>query len=147
MQAIYAAPKEQQSDCADAQDARPCGRSRQPLPRRPESFSFLCCGGCFFIGAAQQQSGNSRVAQLPQRTIQNKVMNIDQRCEREETGCEIQMEQSADDPRPGDEKRDAASDERQLISQEAPGRLSGRGCFFFLIVAGDPEILRGVQYR
>jgi hypothetical protein len=74
------------------------------------------------------------------------MMKIHHRCKREETRYEIGMKYAADDPWPRNEQRNASGDQRHYVSRNFPIRLFGSAGFSFLVVTGDPQILRGMQY-
>ena len=65
----------------------------------------------FFLAATDQQPGDARIAQFPQRAIEDEMVDVYDRSENQEAGGEVVMQYAADDPRPGNEERDAAGDE------------------------------------
>ena len=73
-------------------------------------------------------------------------MNIYQRSEKQEASREIEMEDEAGEPRAGNEECDSPDRENREISKRTPRAVRCRRCFPLGVVAGDPEILRGMHY-
>src|SRR5580698_4784143 len=121
----------------------------RPVSQRVAAAKPVCFSSCArgFLLAVQKQRRYARIAQLPDGAVENKMMNIDERGEREEARGKVGVKHAADDPRSGNEQRDAAGNQRHKIASERPVGLAGRAGFFFLVVAGDPQVLRGMQNR
>src|ERR1700728_187123 len=73
------------------------------------------------------------------------MVDIHDRGEDQEAGGEVVVKHAADDPRAGDEERDAARDEREEVAGQAPAGFARGARFAALVVAGDPDVLRRVQ--
>src|ERR1700728_1973945 len=97
------------------------------------------------VGAADQQAGDARIPQFPEGSIENEMMDIHHGGEDQEAGSEVVVKHAADDPGAGDEKRDAAGDERKEVARQAPAGLSRGARLAALVIAGDPDVLRRGQ--
>src|SRR4029077_12107764 len=87
-----------------------------------------------------------RIAQFPEGSIEQEMMDVHQRGEYQKTGGEVVMKDVAHQPRPGNEQRDATGNQRKEIGNHAPARLTGGPGFALLVVTRDPDVLCGVQY-
>src|SRR6476660_5694997 len=95
----------------------------------------------------KQEICDAAVAKLPDRSIQNEVVEIHQRGKDEEAAGEIEVEDVAGDPGAGNEECNAAGDEHSEISERTPILPAFGAGFPAGVVAGDPEILSGVHHR
>src|SRR5215472_11421570 len=93
-----------------------------------------------------EQRCNTAIAQLPDCTIQNEVMDVHQRSEDQKALREIEVKDMRNDPRSRNEERDATRDQNSKIPDRTPVlaplgvRLSPG------VVTRDPQILCGVHY-
>jgi hypothetical protein len=95
-------------------------------------------------GAADEETGNAAVAELPDGAIEDEVVQIHQRHEDHETLHEVVAKEAARDPWAGDEEREATHDENRIVALEAKRRRAV-GCIAARVVARDPEVLRAVH--
>src|ERR1700730_11916231 len=101
---------------------------------------------CRFLLAVQEHCSDARIAQFPDGTVQNKVVNIYESGECEKARGKISVKNTADNPRPRDKERDSAGNQRHKITGKRPtGVASGSG-LLFLVIAGNPQILRGMEH-
>ena len=125
MELVHSTPQQQKKDESDAQESG--RRAVVPATQRKSAATRL---GCAFVFRrirtfVEQQRGDAGIAEFPDCAVQNEVMNVDERREGQKAGGKIGVEQAAGEPRSGNEKRDAAGDQRQKIAWRN-SRRSGR---------------------
>src|ERR1700738_3006409 len=99
-----------------------------------------------FLLGVQKQCRDARIAQLPDGAVQNKVVNIYESREGEKACGKISVKNAADNPRPWDEERDSAGNQCHKITGKGPMGIAGRTGLLFLVMAGNPQILRGMEH-
>src|ERR1700676_2244070 len=99
-----------------------------------------------FLLGVQKQCSDARIAQLPDGAVQNKVVNIYESREGEKACGKISVKNAADNPRPWDEERDSAGNQCHKITGKGPMGIAGRTGLLFLVIAGNPQILRGMEH-
>lgn len=141
---IQAAPEEENDEGADAKGASGGTCAGDPLEEGGDAGGIALARGSG-SGIVEEEGGDAGVAELPDGAVEKEVVNVDESGEGEEAGGEVGVKEAADDPGSGDEEGDAAGDESEKVARETPMGLAFGAGFTFLVVAGDPEILRGVQ--
>lgn len=146
MELVHSAPNEKHQDNSDAQGA--CARrgAGEPIKRGRER-GRVRFGWLTSLPFIQEEARDTRIAKLPNDAIKKEMVKIDERGEREKAGGKVGVKQTAGEPGTGDKESNAAGDERQKIAREAPGDLTGGASLLLLVIAGDPQILRGMKHR
>src|SRR6202049_3416533 len=101
---------------------------------------------CRFLLGVQEHCSDARIAQFPDGTVQNKVVNIYESRECEKARDKISVKNAADDPRPWDEERDSAGNQCHKITGKRPTGVASRTGLLFLVIARNPQILRGMEH-
>src|SRR5271156_471686 len=144
---IDRSPEQQQESGCDAQLAGASSSTRKPGPQVRQPAPGFRCGIGDSNSRVQQESGDPSIAQLPDRSVQNKVVDVYQRGKYQETCGEIMVEQTAREPRAGDEQSYAADDQHSEVGPGAPvAAILGRR-LSPSIIARNPEVLRRVHNR
>ena len=114
-------PKSAACSAAPTRSGARAGRAAgQPSPwqqQRPASLSRSIRDA---FPRIEQQRCDAAVAQLPDRAIENEVVNVNQRREDQKAGREVMMKRAAGQPRSGNEQRNAADNQHAEIRQRTP---------------------------
>src|SRR5208337_5261194 len=131
---------------SDPQLTGAAGTSSKPTPRgRQPAAGFRGSIGNP-DARIQQERRDSSIAQLPDRPVQNKVVNVHERSEDQEATREVVVEQAACQPRSRNKQSDAAGDQHSEISPWTPVPAALARGLAPGIVARNPEILRRMHH-
>src|SRR4029077_11133760 len=123
-------------------------RRRGGEPAQPRRQRLSRIGGhvCQTNLGVQQEIRNATVPQLPNRAVEQKMVEIHQRGEDQEAAREVEMKYVAGYPGSGNEQTDSASDQYREIRQRTPLLAAFGTSLSPGVIAGDPQILRRVHH-
>src|SRR5271154_5132659 len=98
-----------------------------------------------FSVAVHQQRNNARIAQFPERAVEEKMVDVYHRRKDQKARGEIEVKNSAHDPRTRNEQCDTARGQYQKIASHSPGAPGSGARFAALIVACNPDVLGRMQ--
>src|SRR5580692_8065888 len=135
----------QQDSSAYPELAGGSGRTREPEPRTSQPATRFRSDIGYPNSRVQQDGSDPPISQLPDRPVQNKMVDVDERGEDQETRGEIMMEQSAREPWSGNKQCDSTGDQHSEVRPGMPIAAALARGLATRIVTGDPYILRGMH--